>query len=223
MGVQRNRRLGLLVIASSIIAIAGFAVLAAALAAPPPAPGTLRRSEDLFRWQDGVVLVQALMMFPVSLGLRSLWPAQVGGTRSPLILAGLLSQAALAGVLLIRFADLTADLVYMIPQGLVGAWVIAFNVQTRGMLNKWVRWLGMIAGFGLLLVGAGALIYGVFVAPEMFVRPLTDAEIDAQTWTQPNIIAHICMAAGTLLGRALYPVWLLILGIILLRAPQATA
>ena len=79
-------------------------------------------------------------------------------------------------------------------------------------LGRGVLWLGRISGFGLILIGLGFVIYGVFVAPRVFAGPLSNAEIDAQTWTTANILAHMLMAAGTLLGRALNPFWLLLLG-----------
>lgn len=55
------------------------------------------------------------------------------------------------------------------------------------------------------------MTYGVFVAPAVFIRPLSHAEIDAQSLTTPNLIAHICTAAGTLLGQFIYPIWTIVL------------
>jgi hypothetical protein len=120
-------------------------------------------------------------------------------------------------VLLLRFANVTSDMLYMLPQGLVGVWLVVVNWRPAAPLSKGLARAGKIAGLGLSVIGVGFLIYAVLVAPIVFERPLTNAEADAQTWTLPNVIAHVCLALGMLIGRAVYPVWTLLLGRRLLR------
>lgn len=104
-------------------------------------------------------------------------------------------------------------MLYMAPIGLVGIWLLLVNKKDDTLFSRAIVWAGTIAGLGLLLVGIGFVVYGSFVAPEVFTRPLTNAEIDAQSLTTPNLIAHICMAVGTLLGRVVYPIWTIALGL----------
>jgi hypothetical protein len=62
------------------------------------------------------------------------------------------------------------------------------------------------------VIGLGTLTHVGLVAPKELLGPLTNAEIDAQAWTLPNVLTHISLAAGTQLGRTVYPVWTLLLG-----------
>jgi hypothetical protein len=201
--------------AAVLSAAAGFAALGfliAALAAPTPSPTSLRRYETLFRWQDGGVLLQALAMIPVVLGLHATLRT---GRRTTVL--GLGANACVALAVLLQFADLTWDSLYMLPQGLVGLWLVVINRRAVSPISKGLARTGGVAGFGLLVIGVGTLIHVGLVAPRELLGPLTNAEIDAQSWTLPNVIAHVYLAAGTLLGRTVYPVWTLLLGRALLR------
>jgi hypothetical protein len=223
MSGDQQTKLGWLAILAGVLGFVGFGLLVAALAAPPPAPETLRRSEDLFRWQDGGLLLQTLTMIPLTLGLHAWAFPNAIPIRHPITALGLASQLALALILLLRFANVTSDMLYMIPQGFVGLWLALFNTVRPASMPKATSWVGIVAGAGLVVVGVGALTYAALVAPRMFIGPLTDVEIDAQSWTMPNVVAHICMAAGTLLGRAIFPIWLLLAGKRLLSGRQAIA
>ncbi|GAC1612993.1 MAG: hypothetical protein NVS3B27_09740 [Novosphingobium sp.] len=125
---------------------------------------------------------------------------------------GLVAQVGVVITSALLFNQSVSDMLYMGPIGLVGIWMLTVNHRDDNVFSRGLVWSGRIAGIGLLTVGIGFLIYGAFVAPAVFVRPLTNAEIDAQTLTFANLIAHICMAAGTILGRLVYPIWTLALG-----------
>src|SRR5258706_15119740 len=167
---------------SAVAGLVGFGLLVAALTAPTPSPERLRRYPDLFRWQDAGVLLQALAMIPVTLALHAAArPARKWGLATAAL--GVLAQALLVVVLLLRFANITSDMLYMLPQGFVGLWLVIVNWRPAGSLSRGLARTGKIAGLGLLVVGIGFLIYGVLVAPKGFAGPLTNAEIDAQAWT----------------------------------------
>ena len=125
---------------------------------------------------------------------------------------GLFGQITLIVAAGLLFAGTVSDMLYMAPVGIVGLWLLLINRRNDALFSRTIVWTGRVAGLGLLLIGAGFIIYGAFVAPAVFVRPLSNAEIDAQSLTTPNLIAHICMAAGTLLGRLIYPIWVIVLG-----------
>jgi hypothetical protein len=197
--------------------IIGFGFLIAALVAPTPSPTTLRRYADLFRWQDAGVLLQALAMVPVVLDLRRDRLQYTPGSIDKVRMLGLVGQSALALVLILRFANVTSDMTYMLPQGVVGLWIIAVSQASTVGPSRLLVATGWAAGVGLLVVALGFIIYGALVAPTALLRPLSTAEIDAQALTTPNIIAHICLAIGTLLGRALYPLWTLVLAVSILK------
>lgn len=207
-----RKSIGRLALSCGLIGLIGFGLLVMALSTPPPSPGTLRRATDPFRWQDASIIIQSFLMLPVAFGLVSILRGKPATFGDPLVLFGLIAFGSLCISSALIFSGTVSDMFYMLPQGLVGVWVVLVNGRLPVPLGRSVRWLGRISGFGLILIGLGFVIYGACVAPRIFAGPLSNAEIDAQTWTTANILAHMLMAAGTLLGRALNPVWLLLLG-----------
>jgi hypothetical protein len=197
-------------IIAGLLGLIGTGLLVAALFAPTPATSTMRRETSLFLWQDAFVVAQALAMIPVTLGLYRLTARASGATSA--IAVGLFAQAYLVITTSLIFTNTTSDMLYMFGIGLVGVWLFLVNRRALDLGSSRVMWTGRVAATGLVLVGIGFLIYGALVAPAVFVRPLTIAEIDAQTLTPANLISHLCLAIGTLFGRVLYPIWTLLLG-----------
>lgn len=189
---------------AGLAGLASFGFLVLALAAPGAGNGSLRRTTDWFRWQDAGVIIQAMSMLPATIALADRLP-----TARDWLRFGLAAQAVLALSSFLIFPHVTADMLYMLPQGAVGIWLIAVTAKRSG-LPAATRWTGRIAGVGLLLIGIGAVLYAGLVAPRLLLRPLTNAEIDAQSWTTGNVVAHVFMAGGTVPGRLLYPVWCLL-------------
>lgn len=215
--MSTTRRLaGWAAVFAGVVGVVAFGLLVAALAAPTPSATSLRRDVTLFQWQDAVVLLQALAMIPVVLGVYTLLRTQGRGPGQATVVLGLGAQALLALAILLQFAKLSSDMLYMLPQGLVGLWLVVVNWRPPPQLSKGLARTGFVAGVGLLVIGVGTLIHVILVAPKELTSLLTDAEIDAQTWTTPNVVAHICLAVGTI-GRAVYPVWTLLLARNLLR------
>jgi hypothetical protein len=211
-----SRRTWKFALVSGVLGLLAVGLLIAALAAPTPSPQTMRRETNLFLLQDAGVILQALAMIPVTIGLYRLSLSQNATRSRNCLLLGLIAQSALITTSGLIFSDTVSDMLYMAPIGLVGLWLLMVS-HRDSMLSSGVIWTGRIAGFGLLLVGLGFVLYGIFVAPAIFLRPLSTAEVDAQTLTLPNLIAHVCLGAGTLLGRLVYPVWALLLGLNLSR------
>lgn len=212
-----KRRTGRFALLSGVIGLVALAFLIAALLAPTPSPDTMRRETDFFRWQDAGVILQAITMIPVTLGIYHLTREQDRTWSRASLALGLFAQVSLVISSALIFTHTTSDMLYMGPVGLVGLWLLAVNRSCYAFLSKRLVWTGRVAGMGLLIIGVGFLTYGLFVAPAVFVRPLSNAEIDAQSLTLANLIAHICIAAGTLLGRLVYPFWALLFGRRLLK------
>lgn len=206
------RRTGQIALVSGLLGLLGVGLLIAALAAPTPAPDSMRRSTSLFAWQNAAVVLQALTMIPVTLGLFRVTSRSKPNDGLLVVSIGLFGQLTLTLAAGLLFTGTVSDMLYMAPIGIVGIWLLLINLRDDEVFSRAVVWTGRIAGIGLLLIGVGFMIYGAFVASAVFVRPLSNAEIDAQSLTPPNLIAHICMAAGTLLGRLIYPIWTILLG-----------
>lgn len=212
MDTAQAYRTGRWALLAGILGIVAVGLLITALAAPTPEVNGMRRETSLFAWQNGGVIPQALAMIPVTLGLHRLSADSAAGPRVGLLWLGLVAQVSLIVTSALLFPGLVSDMLYMGPIGLVGLWLLLVNRPKDEPMSKGVAWTGRVAGAGLLAVGAGFVIYGAAVAPAVFIRPLTNAEIDAQSLTTGNLVAHVLMAVGTLLGRLIYPIWALLLG-----------
>ena len=204
-------RVGQWALFSGVIGAIAAGLLIAALAAPTPSPGSMRRETSLFAWQNAGVILQALGMIPVMLGLHALSLNKSNGPTCNLRL-GLFAQISLIVTSALLFTGIVSDMLYMAPIGLVGLWLLRFNRRDDALTSRALALSGRIAGVGLCAIGLGFVIYGLTVAPAVFIRPLAPAEIDAQSLTPGNLVAHILMAAGTLIGRTIYPFWTIALG-----------
>lgn len=215
------RRTGQIALASGLLGLLGVALLIAALAAPTPAQNSMRRATSFFAWQNAAVVIQALTMIPVTLGLHR-YTMQSKPERGLLAVSiGLFGQITLILAAGLLFTGTVSDMLYMAPIGLVGLWLVLINSTDEKLFSRALARTGTVAGIGLLLIGIGFLIYGVVVAPAVFIRPLSNAELDAQSLTIPNLVAHICMAIGTIAGRLIYPVWTSALGRRMMRLAAA--
>lgn len=211
------KRVGRFALWSGVIGIVAVGLLIAALAAPTPSPNSMRRETSLFAWQNAAVILQALGMIPVTIGLRRLGNIETDAGRPADVALGLFAQLSLILTSALLFTDTVSDMLYMAPIGLVGLWLLTINRRDDGVFSRGLVWTGRVAGTGLVTVGVGFVIYGMLVAPAVFTRPLSTAEIDAQSLTPANLVAHVCMAVGTLFGRIVYPTWAIFLGLRLLR------
>ena len=199
---------------SGIAGLFCFVFLILALSAPPPEAGTLRRESSWFLWQDWALIAQSLLLLPMIISM--------GKTNSHDRKIGLASRVGITGQLLVVlttvliFPGVTADMLYMAPMGLVGWWLLLVRRGPDVQSSRGQRILGLAAGIGLLSICAGFLVYAALVEPRIILRPLTTVELDAATWTPANILAHVGMAIGTLIGRSTYPIWTVLAGLSLL-------
>jgi hypothetical protein len=107
-----------------------------------------------FHAHDFALALQFLLLIPVAFG-----PQQLSHQSPP----GINKATDNTGVGLIMFAVLSlllglgkvlSDGFYMLPQGMFGVWIIVINWRFSELLPRWLRWFGIIVGFGLTLVGA---------------------------------------------------------------------
>ena len=112
-------------------------------------------------------------------------------------------------------------MLYMIPQGLVGLWLILVSFGTRHTLSRGTAWIGLVAGTGLVIIASSAIGIAIAIGPVAAVlKPAAAPPVDpAAISSATNRVAHLALAVGTLLGRTLYPLWAISLGIRLLSGP----
>jgi len=162
----------------------------------------------LFRTHDVVAILQFLSMIPVLIALHKLSHKQLPGMSRATLTTGIVALTLSALFLLLIFPWIMSDEYYMIPQGMFGVWLIVINWQLTGI----------IIGVGLLLVGIFEIGYAICVNPiglRIPAAPIEELEIPVETTA--NIILHMILNIGSLMGVLTLPIWTIILGRKLLR------
>ena len=209
---ETERAAGWSAVAAGICGLAAFAFILAALFIRPDAK---RLGALMFRGHDVMATLQTLCMFAVVAALYSL----ANRLERPMPrLAHRIAIAALLALmlaLLLTLAHVLNDMLYMVPQGILGLWIIWVSRHFSGLLPRHIRWLGILAGTGLTLIGIFPIAFGIFVDPIVFGGPMPPDYKDVNSTA--NLVVHIMLAIGTLIGLPLYPLWSLAVGRSLLR------
>jgi hypothetical protein len=210
----RHRSMPSLAIVSGILGILSFGCLVAYITTPTlqmQASGVVSPVGKLLLRVDFLSsMVQAMLMIPVAI-----WLHRNGGRRSPGFDRSvmILGVVALGGVGLLRLAALVdaavSDILFMVPTGLVGVWLVAVNWDNPRALPAWMRILGGIAGICLFGVGLNFLFNGGLA---VFSKGPLAYENDVDF--------HIGLGLTGFPGFTLFPIWSVLLGLRLLRPPN---
>jgi len=221
---------GTLAIASGIAGLFAFAFLIAALVGREALAdeqawraGVIEAGfwDALFRVHDGAAFAQAVLMIPVVRVLHSYVPRPAGWN----LLAARLGAGACAVLALtvgMIFVTDGSDMLYMIPQAFVGAWLVAVNYLRPLGVSRRARWLGIVAGIGLLIVGLAAAGIAAALGPSILapVGPVPPQASVAGVTSTLNEVSHVALDIGTLLGVLTYPVWSILTGRALLKSSE---
>lgn len=201
-------------IASGGIGLVAYGALLAFLRQRDSAP---ELSEHLLRLHDGGVVLQFLLLIPVSARLSQLSqrdPARLGRA---LEIAGIAALLLVVFLLILAFPKIVWDVLYMFPEGLFGLWLMIVMWRTRGVLPYWLNGFGGLVGFGLILVGLFPVGYGFLIDPTVLRIPIGNMEASVAEFTPLNAVLHQILLIGSWLGVATLPVWSSLLGWRLLR------
>jgi hypothetical protein len=205
--IPRSDRLaGRLAIASGAFGIAAFACLILFLVTRPSAAeqGT---SQLLLRSHDAGVILQSLSLIPFALALDAIARRESRATSRARSTAAVAFLALVVVLMLSSLLKIVADVLYMIPQGAVGCWLIAVCRHAPNGLPRGLRGLGFLAGAGLILVSLFPIGYAVFVDPAILRGPVGDDDPTPPGTDRANQIVHIALGIGTLIGCSTYPIW----------------
>lgn len=175
------------------------------------------------RLHDAGVILQFLLMIPVVFGLHKLSQQRPPAMSGTTLYTGLGALFFVVLLLLLIFPKVVADVLYMVPQGVFGGWLIFVSWRLTGTLSRGLRWFGLVVGLGLALVGTFPLGYSIFVDTIVLQIPAASAEAFKQMPTSTpaqammNSIIHFILFVGSLLGVLLFPLWTILLGRRLLR------
>jgi len=165
-----DRPIPWLAIMSGLLGICSFVSLIAYITNPSiqmeESGAVSLAGERLLMTQFVSSAVQVLLMLPVAI-----WLYRTGGRQpsdlTPNVLGLLwtiLGVVGLGGVALLRLAAMVdsevSDILFMLPMGLVGGWLVAVNWKNPAALPGWMRIWGGVAGLGLVGVGLNFLFNG---------------------------------------------------------------
>ncbi len=108
----------------------------------------------LFRTHDLGVILQSLFMIPVVFTLGAIGSQHSRGVSRATVAVGVAALSLIVLCLLLIFVNVIADTIYLVPQGVLGAWLIVVNRLLSSVLPRTLTWLGIVCGVGLVLVAA---------------------------------------------------------------------
>jgi hypothetical protein len=208
--------LSIYAIISGIIGVLAFAILISSLFVRNQ---SVQDGIYVVRFHDLGVIIQFLLLIPVTIEFYKLSQRQLQSMSRTTLNIGIGALCFTAIFLLLQFPNILAIVLYMFPQGIFGAWLIFVCWRMKGIFPQWLRWFGIIVGFGLALVGLFPLGYAIFVDKIILRIPAPPDEEVAKipTDTIANIILHQVLAIGTVLGVLTLPIWTIIVGVRLRR------
>jgi hypothetical protein len=166
------------------------------------------------------VIVQMVLLIPVLSGFYNRSDQQPYRLSKSRIIIGIAALLCTALCLLFGVLKIMADVLYMVPQGIFGVWLLIFCLHSGNMLSRFHKWFGVVVGFGLALVGTFPLEYAIFVDPIILSIPAAKpAEVEKIPINEANMIVHQILFIGSPMGVLTLPFWTLWLGRQLLSVP----
>jgi hypothetical protein len=205
-----NRLAGRLAIVSGVAGMAAFACLIAFLVMRPSEGG--QAAHMLLRNHDAGVILQSLCLIPFALALDAIARQHSPGASRVMVAAAVTFLSLVVVLMLLSFVEVVADVLYMIPQGAVGGWLIAVCWHNANGLPRGLRRLGIVAGVGLILISIFTIGYALYVDPAILHGPISDDDPTPPGTDRANGIVHIVLAIGTLVGCSMYPLWTALAG-----------
>jgi len=159
----------------------------------------------LFRWHDGLTALQSALLLPFALRLSLITSQRSSSGWLAAVVAGT-SLLAIAILEALRFINVGPDTLYMLPQGVLGAWVIMISRRTAGT-SPGVWRLGVPTGLGLLLIAGSLAAVLLYFGSDVFAGTIRNPDRYGQLI---NRAAHYTLRIGSYPGRLGLPIWVLV-------------
>jgi hypothetical protein len=170
------------------------------------ATGWLTNFRSWTRVHDIALVIACLLVAAVAWSFRRHFEGFLGRSTTWL---GILGGLATATFLALIFLTGASDMLYMLSQGVIGLWVIAFCILNPVLLASGTRAVGYIAGTGLVLIATGFVMIALALGPALVT--LIDAHSvvvnPADAASPLNSTGHLVLKAGSILGLPTLPVW----------------
>jgi hypothetical protein len=217
-----SRNVGMAAIASGVIGIAACGLLMDAVLTRVSWIPSDRVYMLFYAWDIGVAL-QFLLLISVVFGLRTLSRQSPPSLNKATFATGVGAVIFVVILVLLGVGDkIVSNGLYMFPEGIFGIWLIVVNWRLSGSLPGWLRWLGMIVGMGLALVGI-SFVGLCFVYPSTLVIPHPPQESIKEVHSVANTFFHQLLYFASFLGVATLPIWTILTGFQLLKKRRLAA
>ncbi len=187
-------------------------------------PSNLDASILMNRFHDVGVGIQFLLLIPVAVALQKISQRQAPSITQTSLVIGIVAICFVVLFTLLIVPKIVSDILYMLPQGVFGVWLIFICFRMNGAVSKGLNRFGMVVGLGLILVGIFFVGYTIFVSTIPFRIPAASFEEGSEipiTWA--NSFLHYFLDIGSLLGVLTLPIWTILLGVRFLREKRAVA
>jgi hypothetical protein len=214
--IKPYRSAGKAAITSGVIGIVAYVFLIGFL---------LIRNQDAqkgvlpIRVHDSCVILQFVFLIPVVTALFKLIQERYSNISQAMFYIGVGALCFTIFFLLLIFPKVLADTLYMFPQGIFGVWLIIASWRLKEIVPNWLRWFGILVGFGLTLVGIFPIGYAIFVDSIILQIPAPSDEVMGKipAETPANILIHQFLYIGSFIGVLTLPIWTIFIGVSLLR------
>jgi hypothetical protein len=170
------------------------------------------------RFHDVGVGIQFLLLIPVAVVLQKMSQRRVSCITLTSLTTGIIAICFVVLFLLLILPKIVSDILYMLPQGIFGVWLIFISLRMKGILSKGLSWFGMVVGLGLTLVGIFFAGYTIFVSTIPLRIPAASIEEASKIpITSANNFLHYFLDIGSLLGVLTLPFWTILISVKLFR------
>ena len=162
---------------------------------------------------DVGVILQFILLVPAVFAVHKILQQRNPLMSRAILNVGIGALFFIVLMILLTFPKILVDDLYAIPQGVFGLWLIIVNWRMNG--NPWLKWLGIVAGIGLVLVATFPVGYAILVDP-VYIFHIPAIEATPHD-TGVNRMLHKIIWLGSLMYELPLPVWAILFGIRLLR------
>lgn len=177
--------------------------------------GDERTCMPLLRTHDAGVIFQALFLIPVVIALGGVGGQHSRGGGRATVAMGVMAASLIVLSLLLVFVNVATDGTFMVSQGVLGIWLIVASRLASNGLPRYLKWLGTVAGVGLVLVAAFGIGYFIFV--DSRIGPVPFDYQPPKGTEMANDILHGILLIGSFMGVTTLPIWTALVGVWLLR------
>jgi hypothetical protein len=164
----------------------------------------------LLRAHDVGVILQSIFMMPLVHALGDILGRRWPNAQRTTVVAGIAALTLTILSLVLSIAGVLSGQLFMIWQGMLGAWLIVVCRLVSDTFSRGLRRFGTVVGVGLLIVAVFPIGYLIFVDPHLGPVPW-DYEGPAGT-EKANDILHTILGIGGFLGVATLPIWTALMG-----------